>query len=168
MIFRERLSMQLLNMPLFDLFIPVIQKHFIQDWTANDFWEQLKLSKKERNRFNRQRMYRILRKLVEFVFLEKKINQNNPKFSRFKETNKLNEFRNLDNSKIDLFNMKSEEEKINFEIIFLEKQSEKYKKLEIDFPNIKHKISNEKDKCSSQLIELRAYQCALKSVIASL
>ncbi|HGF9379439.1 TPA: hypothetical protein ACJES3_003630, partial [Acinetobacter nosocomialis] len=95
--------MQLLNMPLFDLFIPVIQKHFIQDWTANDFWEQLKLSKKERNRFNRQRMYRILRKLVEFVFLEKKINQNNPKFSRFKETNKLNEFRNLDNSKIDLF-----------------------------------------------------------------
>lgn len=155
-------------MPLFELFLPIIQNNSIQNWTSSDFWEHMKLSKKERTRFNRQRMYRILRKLVEFGFLKKEINQSNPKFSRFKETDKLNEFKNLDKSKLDLYNMRSEEKKIDSEIVFLEKQTEKYQKLEHDFPNVKHKISNEKEKCSSKLIELKAYQCALKSVIASL
>lgn len=51
--------------------------------------------------------------------------------------------------------------------MFLEKQVEKYRKLELSFPNIKNKIFEAKEKCFSQLIELRAYQCALKSVISS-
>lgn len=160
--------MNLSNMPLFDLLLSILQKNLIQNWTANDFWKQLKLSKKERNRFNRQRMYRLLRKLVEFGFLEKEVHQLNPRFSRFNETVKINEFRNLDKCKMDLSQIKSEETRINSEIIFLEKQAEKYQKMALDFPSIKQKISNEKDKCSSKLIELKAYQCALKSVIASL
>ena len=160
--------MQFLKMPLFEVFLPVIKSNSIQNWSTNDFWQGMKLSKKERNRFNRQRMYRLLRKLVEFGFLEKKINQLNPRFSRFNETGKLNEFRNLDKCKIDLSQIKSEETRINSEIIFLEKQAEKYQKMALDFPSIKQKISNEKDKCSSKIIELKAYQCALKSVIASL
>ncbi|SDY39487.1 hypothetical protein SAMN05421643_10984 [Acinetobacter kyonggiensis] len=61
--------MQLLKMPLFEIFLPIIQSNKIQNWTAKDFWKLMKLSKKDRNRFNRQRMYRILRKLVEFGFL---------------------------------------------------------------------------------------------------
>ena len=63
--------------------------------------------------------------------------------------------------------IKLEEVKVSSEIIFLEKQVEKYRKLELNFPNIKNKIANARAKYSSQLIELRAYQSALKSVIAS-
>ena len=68
---------------------------------------------------------------------------------------------------IALNKIKLEEVKVSSEIIFLEKQVEKYRKLELNFPNIKNKIANARAKYSSQLIELRAYQSALKSVIAS-
>ena len=115
----ESLSMQLINMPLFEFFLPIIQNNSIQNWTSSDFWEHMKLSKKERTRFNRQRLYRILKKLVEFGFLNKEINQSNPKFSRFKETEKLNEFKILDKSKLDLSNMKSEEKKLILRFFFL-------------------------------------------------
>ncbi len=80
--------MHLSQMPLFDVFLPVIQENTIKHWTFNHFWLEIKLSDKERTRFNRQRMYRILRKLVELGFLEKKINYSNHRFSRFYETDK--------------------------------------------------------------------------------
>lgn len=165
--FEEYFIMQLLRMPLFEVFLPIIQSNSIHNWTANDFWKQMKLSKKERHRFNRQRMYRILRKLVEFGFLEKNINKQHPQFSVFRETIKLNEIRMLNKEESDVSKIKLEEVKVSSEIIFLEKQVEKYRKLELNFPNIKNKIANARAKCSSQLIELRAYQSALKSVIAS-
>ena len=44
--FEAYFTMQLLNMPLFELFLPVIQSNSIQNWTANDFWKQMKLTKK--------------------------------------------------------------------------------------------------------------------------
>lgn len=159
--------MQLLRMPLFEVFLPVIKSNSIHNWTANDFWKRMKLNKKERHRFNRQRMYRILRKLVEFGFLEKELNPQNPRFSLFKETHKVNEIRFLDKEESDVSKIKLEEVKVNSEIMFLEKQVDKYRKLELNFPNIKTKISDAKEKCSSQLFELRTYQSALKSVIAS-
>ena len=159
--------MQLLKMPLFEVLLPVIESNSIHNWTANDFWKQMKLTRKERHRFNRQRMYRILRKLVEFGFLEKDINKQHPQFSIFRETIKLNEIRILNKEESDVSKIKLEEVKVSSEIIFLEKQVEKYRKLELSFPNIKNKIFDAKEKCSSQLIELRAYQSALKSVITS-
>ena len=61
----------------------------------------MKLTKKERHRFNRQRMYRILRKLVEFGFLDKELNQQHPRFSLFNETPKINEIRFLNVNIID-------------------------------------------------------------------
>lgn len=82
-------------MPLFEMFLPIIQSNSIHNWKANDFWKRMKLTRKERHRFNRQRMYRILRKLVEFGFLEKDINQHHPQFSLFNETSKINEIRSL-------------------------------------------------------------------------
>ncbi|MEQ1176221.1 hypothetical protein ABLU22_15035 [Acinetobacter lwoffii] len=92
----------------------------------------MKLSKKERHRFNRQRMYRILRKLVEFGFLEKDINKQNPQFSVFKETIKINEIRILNKEESDVSKIKLEEVKVSSEIIFLEKQVEEYRKLEVN------------------------------------
>ena len=160
--------MQLTNMPLFELFLPIIQKKSIHNWTANEFWQLLKLNKKERNRYNRQRMYRILRKLVEFGFLEKDIDLENSRFSTYSETKKLNKFRILEKSNIDITNIKTEELKVKNKILFLEKQADKYQSLEISFPGIKEKICYEKDKCLSELMELRAYMCALKSIIHSI
>lgn len=159
--------MQLLTMPLFEVFLPIIQSNSIHNWTANDFWKQMKLSKKERHRFNRQRMYRILRKLVEFGFLEKDINKQHPQFSVFRETIKLNEIRILKKEESDVSKIKLEEEKVSSEIIFLEKQVDKYKKLQLSFPNISNKICDAKKVCLSQLLELKAYRSALQSVIAS-
>ncbi len=82
----------------------------------------MKLTKKERHRFNRQRMYRILRKLVEFGFLEKNVVKSNSRLSRFNETSKLNEFRVLEGESTAVTKMKLEEKKLNSEIIFLKKQ----------------------------------------------
>lgn len=81
--------MQLENMPLFEKFIPIIQTKTIENWTANDFWKHIKLAKKERNKFNRQRMYRVLRKLVENGFLIKKVDQTNQRHSNFSETKNI-------------------------------------------------------------------------------
>lgn len=156
--------MHSINLPLFEKFQPLIQEHSIKDWTTNDFWNALNLSTKERNRFNRQRMYRILRKLVELGFLEKAVNHENSRFSLFNETKKINIFRSINKEKDDISKMKLEETRISFKISFLEKQMEIYKKLELNFPNMKNKISYAKEKCLSQLIEIKAYQSALKSV----
>ena len=160
--------MHLSQMPLFDVFLPVIQENTIKRWSSNDFWLQIKLSEKERNRFNRQRMYRILRKLVELGFLEKKVNYSNHRFSRFYETEKTIELKHFSKSKIDLSNMVLEENKIHDEINFLEKQTEQYFHLEKNFPSLSHQILDEKNKCLSKMIELKAYRSALKSVIEAI
>ena len=55
------------------------------------------------------------------------------------------ELKCLDQAKIDVSNMKQEESKINLEINFLEKQTEKYTQFEKNFPYLYHKISYEKD-----------------------
>ena len=83
-------------------------------WTANEFWKHLKLGKKERNRFNRQRMYRLLRKLVEDGFLTKETNLVNPRFSTFSETNKPYQLREITGVSLDFIQMRhSKEETLN-------------------------------------------------------
>jgi len=44
--------MQFIQMPLFDVFLPIIQENTIKNWTSNDFWLKIRLSEKDRNRFN--------------------------------------------------------------------------------------------------------------------
>ena len=97
----------------------------------------------------------------------KEINEHNPRLSLFNETTKINEIKYLNNEESDVSKIKIEETKVSSEILFLEKQADKYRKLELNFPHIRNKIFDAKEKCLSQLIELRAYQSALKSVIAS-
>ncbi len=113
-------------------------------------------------------MYRILRKLVELGFLEKKINYSNHRFSRFYETDKTIELKQFSKSKIDLSNMVLEKNKIHDEITFLEKQNEKYLQLEKKFPGFSHQILDERNKCLGRIIELKAYRSALKSVIEAI
>ncbi len=90
---------------MFEIFPPLFNSKKIEQWTANEFWKHLKLSKKERNRFNRQRMYRLLRKLVEDGYLTKETNLVNPRFSTFSETNKLDQLREITEVSLDFIQM---------------------------------------------------------------
>lgn len=153
---------------MFDVFLPIIEKNQIVDWTANEFWKRLKLTKKQRNRFNRQRMYRLLRKLVEQGFLIKEIHPSNPTQSKFTETNKINEFRGVSDFSTDFLKMKTSETKVKEEIEFLERQLTNYAILEKNFPNSKNQIIFHKSQCLEKITNLKAYKYALNSVLASL
>lgn len=159
--------MSLSNMPMFELFPPIFKSKKIEQWTANEFWKHLKLSKKERNRFNRQRMYRLLRKLVEDGFLTKETNLVNPRFSTFSETSKLDQLRELNSSSRDLMQMKNSQKETRDSIALLEKQLQSFNLLEKNFPNSINKINIQKNKCIDQLANLHAYNAALNSVLTS-
>ena len=159
--------MSLSNMPMFELFPPLFNSKKIEQWTANEFWKYLKLSKKERNRFNQQRMYRLLRKLVEDGFLTKETNLVNPRFSTFSETSKLDQLRELNSSSRDLMQMKNSQKETRNSIALLEKQLQSFNLLEKNFPNSINKINIQKNKCIDQLANLHAYNAALNSVLTS-
>ena len=111
---------------MFELFPPLFKSKKIEQWTANEFWKHLKLSKKERNRFNRQRMYRLLRKLVEDGFLTKETNLVNPRLSTFSETNKLDQLREITGISLDFIQMRHSKEETQKKISMLEKQLESF------------------------------------------
>lgn len=154
-------------MPMFELFPPLFKTKKIEQWTANEFWKNLKLSKKERNRFNRQRMYRLLRKLVEDGFLIKETNLVNSRLSTFSETSKLDQLRELNSSSRDLMQMKNSQKETRNSITILEKQLQSFNLLEKNFPNSINKINIQKNKCIDQLANLHAYNAALNSVLTS-
>lgn len=160
--------MSISNMPMFELLPPLFKRKKIEGWTANEFWKHLKLSKKQRNRFNRQRMYRLLRKLVEDGFLTKETNLVNPRFSTFSETTKLNQLREITDLSLDIIEMKNSKEETQKKISMLEKQLESFCLLEVKFPNSAIRINTEKNKCIEKLTDLNAFSNALNCVLASL
>ena len=159
--------MSISNMPMFELFPPLFKTKKIEQWTANEFWKNLKLSKKERNRFNRQRMYRLLRKLVEDGFLTKETNLVNPRFSTFSETEKIDQLREITDISLDFIEMKNSHEETKKAMLMLEKQLQIFALLEKRFPNSVNRINTQKAICYEKLIDLRAYIAALNSVITS-
>ena len=159
--------MSLSNMPMFELFPPLFKSKQIEQWTANEFWKHLKLSKKERNRFNQQRMYRLLRKLVEDGFLTKETNLVNPRFSTFSETEKIDQLREITDISLDFIEMKNSHEETKKAMLMLEKQLQIFALLEKRFPNSVNRINTQKAICYEKLIDLRAYIAALNSVITS-
>ena len=152
---------------MFELFPPLFKSKKIEKWTANEFWKHLKLSKKERNRFNRQRMYRLLRKLVEDGFLTKETNLVNPRFSTFSETEKIDQLREITDISLDFIEMKNSHEETKKAMLMLEKQLQIFALLEKRFPNSVNRINTQKAICYEKLIDLRAYIAALNSVITS-
>lgn len=159
--------MSLSNMPMFELFPPIFKSKKIEQWTANEFWKHLKLSKKERNRFNRQRMYRLLRKLVEDGFLTKETNLVNPRLSMFSETNKLDQLREITGISLDFIEMRYSKDETQKKISMLEKQLNSFSLLEKKFPNSAIRINSEKNKCIEELTNFNAYSTALDSILTS-
>ena len=160
--------MSLSNMPMFGLFPPLFKSKKIDKWTASEVWKHLKLSRKERNRFNRQRMYRLLRKLVEEGFLTKETNLANPRLSTFSETNKLDQLREIRETSLDFIEMTNSKEETRKEITILEKQLESFSLLEKKYPNSANRINAEKNKCIEKLTDLNAYSNALNCILTSL
>lgn len=160
--------MSLSNMPMFELFPPLFKTKKIEQWTANEFWKHLKLSKKERNRFNRQRMYRLLRKLVEDGFLTKETNLTNPRFSTFSETEKIGQLREITGISLDFIEMSHSKEETQKKISMLEKQLESFSLLEKKYPNSAIRINTEKNKCIETLTDLNAFITALNCILTSL
>ncbi|HHP0302431.1 hypothetical protein MSC39_13820 [Acinetobacter nosocomialis] len=159
--------MSISNMPMFELFPPLFTSKKIEKWTANEFWKYLKLSKKERNRFNRQRMYRLLRKL-EDGFLTKETNLVNPRFSTFSETGKIYQLREITGESLDFIEMSHAKEETQKKISILEKQLESFSLLEKKYPNSAIRINAEKNKCIEKLNDLNAYITALNCILTSL
>ena len=159
--------MLLTTMPMFELFLPLFKNYKIEKWTASDFWRQLKISKKERNNCNRQRIYRLLRTLVAEGFLTKDIHPTNSCLSTFSETDKLNELRECAYSSIDFMQMKKIQEENEEAIVILEKKIQVFNQLKKQFPNSISHINIQKMKCLDKLINLRAYSSALDCILTS-
>lgn len=98
-------------------------------------------------------MYRLLRKLVEDVFLTKETNLVNPRLSTFSETSKLDQLRELNSSTRDLMQMKNSQKETRNSITLLEKKTQNFNLLKKNFID--------------QLENLHAYNTALNSVLTS-
>ena len=79
--------------PIFQSFLVLLSRNQIDGWTSNKIWNNLNLSKDEKERINQQQLYRLLRKLVKQGHLTKHIHSNNPRLSTFVETESMHEFR---------------------------------------------------------------------------
>ena len=160
--------MLLTNMPMFELIQTIFETKKIEKWTANDFWNALKLSKKERTNSNRHRMYRLLRKLVIEGFLTKEIHPYNHRYSTFSETEKLDHLRGVTDLSSDIMGMRLSQEETKKSILLLEKQLEGFDVLEAKFPNSVIQINIQKSKFLDELINLTAYNAALNYVLTSI
>lgn len=151
-------------MPLFNMFLPIFQTKTIENWTANDFWKHIKLTKKERTRFNRQRMYRVLRKLVENGYLTKVIDPLNIRNSSFSETKNIELLRKIDNSMKENVAIKNKITNIEESIKKLSNKKEVLKMAEAEFPNLSHKINSLKDGLIIEINQLKLYKDILQTL----
>lgn len=156
--------MQIANMPLFDMFLPIFQTKTIENWTANDFWKHIKLTKKERTRFNRQRMYRVLRKLVENGYLTKIIDPLNIRNSSFSETQNIKLLRQNNNLINENIAIENKIFHIEENIKKLGKKKEALKMAEAEFPNLSHKVNSLKDDLINEINQLKLYKDVLQTL----
>lgn len=156
--------MQLENMPFFEMFVPIIQTKTIESWTANDFWKQMKLVKKERNKFNRQRMYRVLRKLVENGYLTKTIDKSNQRFSKFSETKNIDFLRKSTNFIEENMAIENKISNINENIKILSNKRVALIKAMTDFPNLSHKAKLLKNELTTEIDNLEIYKDVLQTL----
>lgn len=85
--------MKQITSPFFQSFLYLLDKNQIDGWTSNKIWNNLNLSKEEKQRANQQQLYRLLRKLVQQGHLLKNIHLDNPRLSTFIETKSMDTFK---------------------------------------------------------------------------
>ncbi|MDH1436932.1 hypothetical protein N5I27_00470 [Acinetobacter johnsonii] len=160
--------MKQISSPIFQSFLVLLSQKQIDGWTSKKIWNNLNLSKDEKERINQQQLYRLLRKLVRQGHLVKHIHSDNPRLSTFVETENMHEFR----KKFDLIAIKNDSKKLNFKINELKEKQKIYEnqikaseQAIIDFPELKTEILRRKNQLLQDIEKLKAYNDFLLSLI---
>lgn len=154
--------------PIFQTFLVLLSHNQIDGWTSNKIWNNLNLSKDEKERINQQQLYRILRKLVKQGYLDKNIHADNSRLSTFVETEKMYEFR----KQFDLIAVKSDSKKLLCKTNELKEKQKSYEnqikaseQALIDFPELKTEIIKRKNKLNQDIESIKYYSEFLKSLL---
>ncbi len=160
--------MKQITSPFFQSFLVLLSHNQIDGWTSNKIWNNLNLSKDEKERINQQQLYRLLRKMVRQGHLVKHIHSDNPRLSTFVETESMYEFR----KQFDLAIVKSDSKKLNFKTNELkekqkicENQIRASEQALIDFPELKTEILRRKNQLLQDIEKIKAYSDFLISLI---
>lgn len=160
--------MKQITSPFFQSFLYLLDKNQIDGWTSNKIWNNLNLSKEEKQRANQQQLYRLLRKLVQQGHLLKNIHLDNPRLSTFIETKSMDTFK----KQFDIKTVKNDAGKLEFKAKQLKEKQKIYEnqikaseQALIDFPELKTDILRRKNQLLQDIEKLKAYTDFLISLI---
>ena len=160
--------MKQITSPFFQSFLYLLDKNQIDGWTSNKIWNNLNLSKEEKQRANQQQLYRLLRKLVQQGHLLKNIHLDNPRLSTFIETKSMDTFK----KQFDIKTVKNDAGKLEFKTKQLKEKQKIYEnqikaseQALIDFPELKTDILKRKNQLLQDIEKLKAYTDFLTSLI---
>lgn len=154
--------------PIFQSFLTLLTQNQIDGWTSNKIWNELNLSEEEKQRINRQQLYRLLRKLVQQGHLIKNIHSDSPRLSTFVETKNMDSFR----KQFDLKTIRNDAGKLGFKTKQLKEKQKVYEnqikaseQALIDFPELKNEIMRRKNQLLQDIEKLKAYTDFLIALI---
>ena len=160
--------MKHISSPIFQYFLLLLSHNKIDGWTSNKIWNNLNLSKDEKQRINQQQLYRILRKLVQQGYLIKNIHLDNPRLSIFVESESMNTFRNqfeIQNVKVDFEKLRFKTKELKEKQKICENLIKASEQAFIDFPELKVDIFKRKKQLIQDVEKLKAYTDFLTSLI---
>ena len=154
--------------PIFQSFLVLLSQNQINEWTSNKIWNELNLSKDEKQRINQQQLYRLLRKLVKQGYLIKNIHLDNPRLSTFIETKSMATFRKqfeIQTVQNDLGKLKFKTKQLKNKQKTYEYQIKASEQARADFPELKTAILRRKNQLLQYIEEIKAYNDFLASLI---
>lgn len=154
--------------PIFQSFLLLLSHNQIDGWTSNKIWNNLNLSKDEKERINQQQLYRLLRKLVKQGYLAKNIHHDNSRLSTFVETESINDFRKqFENHTVihDLEKLELKTKELKEKQKICESQINASELALIDFPELKSEILRRKNQLIQDIEKMKAYTDYLASLI---
>ncbi|WP_075174713.1 MULTISPECIES: hypothetical protein [Acinetobacter] len=154
--------------PIFQSFLVLLDKNQIDEWTSNKIWNNLNLSKEEKQRIDQQHLYRLLRKLVKQGHLVKSIHSDNPRLSTFAETKSMATFRKqfeIQTIKHDFGKLEFKTKQLKEKQKIYENQIKASEQAMIDFPELKTEILRRKNQLLQDIEKMKAYNDFLTSLI---
>lgn len=160
--------MKQITSPIFQSFLVLLDKNQIDEWTSNKIWNNLNLSKEEKQRIDQQHLYRLLRKLVKQGHLVKSIHSDNPRLSTFTETKSMATLRKqfeIQTVKNDLGKLEFKAKQLKEKQKIYENQIKASEQALKDFPELKTEILRRKNQLLQDTEKLKAYTDFLISLI---
>lgn len=154
--------------PIFQSFLELLSHNQIDGWTSNKIWNNLNLSKEEKQRIDQQHLYRLLRKLVKQGHLVKSIHSDNPRLSTFAETKSMATFRKqfeIQTIKHDFGKLEFKTKQLKEKQKIYENQIKASEQAMKDFPELKTEILRRKNQLLQDIEKMKAYNDFLTSLI---